>query len=211
MEQKSGTGNVAAPHLAASDIGNRRHQIFPTLSEDQFDVLLRYGERRHFAAGEVLFRQGERGSLVYVVESGEVELLRERADGSEERLAVAKKGDYFGELAPLLGFPRAATARARKATTLRAFDVAEFRQLVGSDGIAQRLGKTPAQVALAWGIQRGTALLTTSKTPTRIKENYDISALPEDAMREISEGIEERVRFNAVVTTGVPGFIPRGK
>jgi putative ABC transport system ATP-binding protein len=91
--------------------------------------------------GQVLFHQGERGSLVYTVESGEVELVRERADGVDERLGLAKPGDYFGELAPLLGFPRAATARARKATRLRAFDVAEFRALVGSDGIAQRLGK----------------------------------------------------------------------
>ena len=94
------------------------------------------------AAGEVLFRQGERGSLVYVVESGEVDLVRERRDGTEERLAIVRKGDYFGELAPLLGFPRAATARARRMTRLRALDVAEFRALVGSDGIAQRLGKS---------------------------------------------------------------------
>jgi len=28
-------------------------------------------------------------------------------------------------------------------------------------------------------------------------------------MREISDGIKSRVRFNAVVETGVPGFIPR--
>jgi len=76
-------------------------------------------------------------------------------------------------------------------------------------GIAKRVGKTPAQVALAWGIQRGTALLTTTKTPSRLKENFDVSALPEDAMREISEGIKTQVRFNAVVETGVPGFIPR--
>jgi len=76
-------------------------------------------------------------------------------------------------------------------------------------GIAKRVGKTPAQVALAWGIQRGTALLTTTKTPSRLKENFDFSALPEDAMREISEGIKTQVRFNAVVETGVPGFIPR--
>ena len=93
------------------------------------------------ATGDVLFRQGERGSLVYVVESGEVDLVREKRDGTEERLQLARKGDYFGELAPLLGFPRAATARARKATRLRALDVAEFRALVGSEGIAQRLGK----------------------------------------------------------------------
>ena len=77
--------------------------------------------------------------------------------------------------------------------------------------VASRVGKTPAQVVLAWAIQRGTALLTTSKTPSRIKENFDVSTLPEDAMREISEGIELRMRFNAVVETGVPGFIPRGK
>jgi diketogulonate reductase-like aldo/keto reductase len=77
--------------------------------------------------------------------------------------------------------------------------------------IANRVGKTPAQVALAWAIQRGTALLTTSKTPGRIKENYDVSILPEDAMQEINEGIKTRVRLNAVVETGVPGFIPRGK
>jgi diketogulonate reductase-like aldo/keto reductase len=77
--------------------------------------------------------------------------------------------------------------------------------------IAKRVNKTPAQVLLAWAIQRGTALLTTSKTPSRIKENFDVSTLPQDAMREISEGITSRVRFNAVVETGVPGFIPRGK
>jgi diketogulonate reductase-like aldo/keto reductase len=77
--------------------------------------------------------------------------------------------------------------------------------------IAQRVGKTPAQVVLAWAIQRGTALLTTSKNPTRIKDNYDVSTLPNEAMQEIHEGVKSRVRFNSVVDTGVPGFIPRGK
>src|SRR5208337_1029314 len=77
--------------------------------------------------------------------------------------------------------------------------------------IARRVNKTPAQVLLAWAVQRGTALLTTSKTPSRIKENFNISTLPEDAMKEISEGIKTRQRFNAVVATGVPGFIPRGR
>src|SRR6202166_3170873 len=77
--------------------------------------------------------------------------------------------------------------------------------------IAKRVNKTPAQVLLAWAIQRGTALLTTATNPTWIKENFEVSTLPQDAMREISEGIKLQVRFNAVVETGVPGFIPRGK
>jgi diketogulonate reductase-like aldo/keto reductase len=75
--------------------------------------------------------------------------------------------------------------------------------------IAQRVHKTPAQVALAWAVQRGTAFLTTSTKSDRIQENFDISTLPEDAMREIRDGITTNVRFNTVVGTGVPGFIPR--
>lgn len=75
--------------------------------------------------------------------------------------------------------------------------------------IAGRVGKSPAQVALAWAIQRGTALLTTSTSPVHINENFDIETLPESAMVEIRNGITTTVRFNAVVDTGVPGFIPR--
>ena len=77
--------------------------------------------------------------------------------------------------------------------------------------IAQRVHKTPAQVALAWAVQRGTAFLTTSTKPYRIRENFEISPLPEDAMREIRERITTNIRFNSVVETGVPGFIPRAR
>ena len=76
--------------------------------------------------------------------------------------------------------------------------------------IAAQVGKTPAQVLLAWAVQRGTALLTTSRTPARARENFDISALPEDAFNEINS-IQIRQRLNEVVNTGIPGFIARGK
>jgi aldehyde reductase len=74
--------------------------------------------------------------------------------------------------------------------------------------ISARVGKTPAQVLLAWGVQRGTAILTTPKTANRARENFNISALPEDAMEEINR-IQTRQRLNDVVNTGSPGFIPR--
>jgi diketogulonate reductase-like aldo/keto reductase len=77
--------------------------------------------------------------------------------------------------------------------------------------IAQRLHKTPAQVALAWAIQRGTALLTTSTNPRRIQENFEVSTLPDDAVRAIRDEIKTRARFNVVTETGVPGFIPRDR
>ena len=74
--------------------------------------------------------------------------------------------------------------------------------------IAARVGKTPAQVLLAWALQRGTALLTTPRTAARARENFDISALPEGAFDEINR-IQTRQRLNEVVKTGVPGFIPQ--
>jgi diketogulonate reductase-like aldo/keto reductase len=77
--------------------------------------------------------------------------------------------------------------------------------------IAQRLGKTPAQVALAWAVQRGTAFLTTSTKPSRIRENFEISTLPDDALQELRARVATKIRFNNVVETGVPGFIPRGQ
>jgi alcohol dehydrogenase (NADP+) len=76
--------------------------------------------------------------------------------------------------------------------------------------ISARVGKTPAQVLLAWAVQRGTALLTTPKSAGRAKENFDISALPEDAFDEINR-IQIRQRLNDVVKTGSPGFIPQGR
>jgi len=76
--------------------------------------------------------------------------------------------------------------------------------------IAARVGKTPAQVLLAWAVQRGTAFLTTPKSAARARENFDLSPLPEDALNEINR-IQTRQRLNAVVTTGVPGFIPPNK
>ena len=76
--------------------------------------------------------------------------------------------------------------------------------------IAARVEKTPAQVLLAWAVQRGTALLTTPRTAARARENFDIFALPEDALDEINR-IQTRQRFNEVVKTGSPGFIPQGR
>jgi aldehyde reductase len=75
--------------------------------------------------------------------------------------------------------------------------------------IAREAALTPSQVLLAWAIQRGTAVLTTTKTLDRARENYNISEIPEAAVEEINR-IQTRQRLNSVTDTGVPGFIPKG-
>src|SRR5579863_8137574 len=75
--------------------------------------------------------------------------------------------------------------------------------------IARQTSLTPAQVLLAWAVQRGTAVLTTAKTLDRARENYHISEIPDAAVDEINR-IQIRSRLNSVVETGVPGFIAKG-
>jgi putative ABC transport system ATP-binding protein len=96
------------------------------------------GGPRTLAADEVLFSQGDPGDLVYVVESGEVEIARERVDGTCEVLARYGPGSYFGELAPLYGLRRSATARATEPTTVVGHPPGEFRHLAhaGTTGLA---------------------------------------------------------------------------
>jgi diketogulonate reductase-like aldo/keto reductase len=72
--------------------------------------------------------------------------------------------------------------------------------------IAQHVHKTRAQVVLAWAIQRGTALLTTSTQPRQIQENFEVLTIPEEAIQEIRSRITARTQFNPVTETGVPGF-----
>ena len=93
----------------------------------------RVPERVSLDPGSVLFRQGDRGELIYVVDEGAIDIVRARADGTEEHLTTVGSGGYFGELAPLLGIPRSATARARTRATLTGFTVADFREKAAVD------------------------------------------------------------------------------
>jgi putative ABC transport system ATP-binding protein len=82
------------------------------------------------AAGESVFEQGDRSDLVYVVDSGDVDIVRVMADGSEEFLSRVGAGQYFGELGPFLGFPRSASARAHGDVVLTAYSARVFRDKV---------------------------------------------------------------------------------
>ena len=64
-----------------------------------------------FKAGETIFRQGETGSLMYLVQGGEVEVLQVLG-GAETQVAVLQRGDFFGEMSILESEPRTHSVRA---------------------------------------------------------------------------------------------------
>ncbi|KAL5501862.1 hypothetical protein ACEPAH_9123 [Sanghuangporus vaninii] len=65
--------------------------------------------------------------------------------------------------------------------------VKETLQLPVVKKIANQLGMTPAQVIISWHIQRGTIVLPKSVTPSRVVENFQVAALPDDLFTELEE------------------------
>jgi len=85
------------------------------------------------APGEVLFTQGSRGNRIFVIESGSIEILREHADGESELLATLDANEHFGEMGPLFGLPRSATARAGSAAVVVGYTPEQFRKHIGAE------------------------------------------------------------------------------
>ena len=63
-----------------------------------------------YTKGQVLFREGDDGEEMYIVQSGRVAIKKKVRDGTDATLAVLEKGDFFGEMALLERLPRSATA-----------------------------------------------------------------------------------------------------
>jgi putative ABC transport system ATP-binding protein len=96
-------------------------------------------ERFHYDPGQLVFEQGAPSDLVYTVEDGEIEIVRQRTDGTVEPVALLGPGRYFGELGPLFGLRRSATARAVKHAVITGYTPRDFRDLVGSGRIAETI------------------------------------------------------------------------
>ena len=93
-------------------------------------------EERTLEPGEVLFAQGSRGNRIYMVDSGRIDIVRELAGGREDHLATLGPGEYFGEMGPLFGIARSATARASARAVVRGYTTEKFREHVGVDRLA---------------------------------------------------------------------------
>jgi putative ABC transport system ATP-binding protein len=91
-------------------------------------------------AGEVLFEQSTMGDLIYVVSEGELDIVRELADGGEELVKIAGPGEYFGEMGVLFHMPRSATVRARTDATVVGYTAQAFRERLGVSGLGELIG-----------------------------------------------------------------------
>jgi CRP-like cAMP-binding protein len=88
--------------------------LFDGISQDGLREIAAIASEQSFRLGEVIFREGESGSALYLILDGKVRISREVSGMGEEALAVLGPGDAFGEMALIDDFPRSADARVHE-------------------------------------------------------------------------------------------------
>jgi small-conductance mechanosensitive channel/CRP-like cAMP-binding protein len=140
-----------------------RVSVFNALTSEARAQLARATTRGLFAEGEVVVHQGESGSSMFVVATGEVVVVLE----SGQEIARIGSGGFFGEMSLLTGAPRNATVRTRADSELLEITGSAFRQFVLANPAAvEQIGVAVARRHAELEERRATGTAATSpETP----------------------------------------------
>lgn len=188
-------------------------------------------------AGDILFREGDKGDVMYVIREGSVRILKDSHEGDAEikkTLAVLGPGEFFGEMSILNDKPRSATAQVVEDAKLLVLNPRTFEQMVkGNAEIAVRLIKKlsqrldaanelievllhrDAKARVILGLARQVEL-TGEEVDEGIFVPLDRDALSSEVGVEVGEANETLVRLGRLRiaeettdNTGRPGFLVR--
>jgi CRP/FNR family cyclic AMP-dependent transcriptional regulator len=108
----------------------RRVPVFSSLLAEELERVAQVAVPRHFAAGQVVFYEGDESDTCYVVRAGRARATRRHRDGRTIALATFGPGDIFGELAMFDRERRSATVEALQDTDALAILGADMRRLL---------------------------------------------------------------------------------
>jgi len=134
-EEACGTLQLVDPDLDSL----RDLPLFKDLERDELTELFRLCGRVSLAAGKTILKSGQPGRGLFVILSGEVEVVRP-GKGPDKLLSVLKAGEYFGEMSLLDDAPVSANVRARGSTVLLGIPKEEFgRFLYLHESVARKV------------------------------------------------------------------------
>ncbi|MEM9483102.1 MAG: cyclic nucleotide-binding domain-containing protein [Cyanobacteria bacterium P01_F01_bin.116] len=105
----------------------RQVSYFSNFSDLEIRQLIEIGQRQRSRSGTTLFHEGDAGNSFYILLEGKIDILAEKLD---RHLATLEPGDFFGEVALLLGVPRTAMARVAEDALLFVINRPSFSDLL---------------------------------------------------------------------------------
>ena len=127
--------------------------LFKGLPDDELRAIVEAIKGIKAGPGDRLFDEGDEDDRFFIVAQGAVEVVKTVPGGGEEKLAVRRTGEVFGEMALLNDAPRSATARAAGECECLTLSRRDFERLMGGDSLALRLLKILSQALRALGIR----------------------------------------------------------
>jgi small-conductance mechanosensitive channel/CRP-like cAMP-binding protein len=115
-------GPLRVPTFASVTPEVLHGDLFAPLSADERSQLAAGARRRRFGIGEVVVREGDTTSSMFLIESGLVGISARNEAGASQKVAILETGAAFGEISLLTGEPRLATAKAATEATLIEID-----------------------------------------------------------------------------------------
>jgi CRP-like cAMP-binding protein len=112
-----------------AEIGGADDHILAALTDEEWSEFLDAMERRVFPQGAEILKAGDRDRTLYLIASGEVEVVVDSAAG-RRRLATVGAGSVVGEMAFFDGAPRSATVVALAQVEVLALRQERFEQMV---------------------------------------------------------------------------------
>jgi len=105
-------------------------ELFSSLDKRELQTLAKSSHERTYSAGTKLFSQGDSGSGLYILKSGNVSITQTSGQGTEKEINTAGAGETLGEMALLDDQPRSATVTAVEDVTALLLPVWEFRGVI---------------------------------------------------------------------------------
>ncbi len=102
--------------------------LFSAMNEAQLQRIARFARRLICRAGDVIIREGERDGRLFIILTGEVEVVKGAGRKHEKRLAVFGPCGYFGEMALIDELARSASVIAKTDSELLSIDQRDFRR-----------------------------------------------------------------------------------
>jgi CRP-like cAMP-binding protein len=104
-------------------------RFFHLLDENETKLLMERMHRESYSMGEYIFKQGDTGRKLYVVEKGAVSLIKSIGDDLDKTVLIAREGTIFGEFSFIDGCTRSAAALVTVDAVLLSLDRKDFDAL----------------------------------------------------------------------------------
>ena len=140
--------------------------IFNELEPEDTQILSKYLFPKELAMGGLVCKEGQHGSFLSFVASGELEIVK-TLDGKEVTISTISPGDSLGEMALIDGLTRSATVRACKASTILILRRDDFNKLLAEHPeVGIKILKGIARL-LSLNLRKASAQITTYMTMTQ--------------------------------------------